>query len=150
MKTVKKKVKCSRYRPGVAQRVGRGIALHFLDHGTRRRWVVSSTPRPLFTPGKDAVPVVQETGWAPGPVWTGGKSLLHRDSIPDRPARSSVSIPTELPDPLMQTVITKIRNRNCACFISSQTCTVPWRHAAVFFFCSWTYRNSIGWFHNLG
>jgi len=27
----------SRYRPGVAQRVGRGIALLFLDRGTRRR-----------------------------------------------------------------------------------------------------------------
>ena len=26
-------------------------------------------------------------GWAPGPVWTGGKSRLHRDSIPDRPTR---------------------------------------------------------------
>ena len=31
-----KKVKCSRYRPGVAQRVGRGIALPFRDGGTRR------------------------------------------------------------------------------------------------------------------
>jgi hypothetical protein len=59
--------------------------------------VVSSTPRPHFTPGKDPVPIVQEFGWAPGPVWTGGKSRHHRDSIPDRPARSSVAIPTELP-----------------------------------------------------
>ena len=30
------KVKCSRYRPGVAQRVDRGIALRFHDRGTRR------------------------------------------------------------------------------------------------------------------
>ena len=30
----------------------------------------------------------------------GGKSLPHRDSIPDRPARSSVAIPTEIPGPL--------------------------------------------------
>jgi len=30
------KVKFSRYRPGVAQRVGRGIALLFRDRGTRR------------------------------------------------------------------------------------------------------------------
>ena len=30
------KVKCSRYRPCVAQRVGRGIALLFHDRGTRR------------------------------------------------------------------------------------------------------------------
>jgi hypothetical protein len=28
-------------------------------------------------------------GWVgPVPVWTGGKSRPHRDSIPDRPARS--------------------------------------------------------------
>jgi len=68
------KVKWSRYRPGVAQRMGRGIALLFHDRGTRRGWVVSSTPRPHFTPGKDPVHILQEAGWAPGPVWTGGKS----------------------------------------------------------------------------
>ena len=94
-----KKVKWSRYRPGVAHRVGRGIALLFHDHGTGRGWVVSSTPRPHFTPGKDAVPILQEAGWAPGPVWTGGKTLPHRDSIAYRPARSSVAILTELPGP---------------------------------------------------
>jgi len=82
------KVKWSPYRPGVAQRVGRGIALLFHDCDTRRKWVVSSTPRPQFTHGKDPVPILQEAGWAPGPVWTGGKSRLHRDSIPDRPAHS--------------------------------------------------------------
>ena len=72
----------------MAQRVGRDIALLFHDRGTRRGWVVSSTPRPHFTPGKNTVPILQEAGWAPGPVWTGGKSRRHRDSIPDRPARS--------------------------------------------------------------
>ena len=72
----------------MAQRVGTGIALLFHDRGTRSGWVVSSTPRPHFTPGKDTVPIVQEAGWAPGPVWTGGKSRPHRDSIPNRPARS--------------------------------------------------------------
>jgi hypothetical protein len=61
--------------------------------------VVSSTPRAHFTPGKDPVLILQEAGWAPGPVWTGGKSRPHRDSIPDRPSRSSVAIPTELPGP---------------------------------------------------
>ena len=85
---VKVKVQWSRYRPGVAQKVGRGIGLLFHDRGTRRGWVVSSTPRPHFTPGKDPVPILQQAGWAPGPVWTGGISRPHRDSIPDRPARS--------------------------------------------------------------
>ena len=41
-----------------------------------------------FTPGKDPVPILQEAGLAPGPVWMGGKSRPHRDSILDRPARS--------------------------------------------------------------
>jgi len=86
--TKKKKVKWSCYRSGVAQRVGRGIALLFHDRGTRSGWVVSSRLRPHFTPGKDPIPILQEAGWPPGPVWTGGKSRPHRDSIPDRPARS--------------------------------------------------------------
>ena len=50
--------------------------------------MVSSTPRPHFTPGKDTVAILQEAGWAPGPVWTGGKSRPHWYSIPDRLARS--------------------------------------------------------------
>jgi hypothetical protein len=40
----------------------------FMTNGTRRGRGVSVTPRPLFTPGKDPVPFVQEAGWAPGPV----------------------------------------------------------------------------------
>jgi hypothetical protein len=51
----------SRYSPCVAQRVGTGIALLFHDSVTRRSWAVSSTPRPHFTPGKDPVPILQET-----------------------------------------------------------------------------------------
>jgi len=61
----------------------------------------AARPGRSLSPGKDPVPILQEAGWAPGPVWASGKSRLHRDSIPDRPARSSVAIPTELPDPLL-------------------------------------------------
>jgi hypothetical protein len=32
-------------------------------------------PRPLFTPGKDPVSIVQETEWALGPVWSGAENL---------------------------------------------------------------------------
>jgi hypothetical protein len=32
-------------------------------------------PRPLFTPGKDPVPIVQEAGLAPEPVWRGVENL---------------------------------------------------------------------------
>ena len=90
-----KKVKCTlvqklRLCTGrTAHRGSRGIALLFYDHGTRRGWGVSVTPRPLFTPGKDPVPIVQEAGWDPGSVWTGAENHA-RTGIrsPDRPARS--------------------------------------------------------------
>ena len=66
-----------------AYRGSRGIAVLFHDHGTRRGGGISVTPRPLFTPGKDPVPIVQEAGWAPGTVWAGAENLApHRDSIP--------------------------------------------------------------------
>jgi hypothetical protein len=69
---------------------GRGIALHSLDLGT--------TPRPL-TPRKDPVPIVQEAGWAPVPVWTCEKNLAPTEiRSPDRPA-----IPTELSRPTKPT-----------------------------------------------
>ena len=77
----KVKLKWSRYRPGVDQRVGRGIALLFHDRGSRRGWVVSSTPRPHITPRKEPVPILHEVGWAPGAVWTGGKSRPHKDTM---------------------------------------------------------------------
>jgi hypothetical protein len=32
-------------------------------------------PQPLSTLGKDPVSIVQEAGWAPGPVWTGAENL---------------------------------------------------------------------------
>ena len=45
-------------------------------------------PAALF-PGKDSVPIVQEAGWAPGPVWTGAENLAPTGiRSPDRPARS--------------------------------------------------------------
>jgi hypothetical protein len=31
--------------------------------------------RAAFIPGKDPVPIVQEDGWAPGPVWTDVENL---------------------------------------------------------------------------
>ena len=72
-----------------ALRVSRGIAVPFYDHDAISGWGVSVTPRPLFTPRKDPVPIVQEAGWAPRPVWTGAKNLAPTGiRSPDRPARS--------------------------------------------------------------
>ena len=58
-------------------------------------WPTSRRGR--FTPGKDPVPIIQEAGWAPGPVWTGAENLApHRDSIPGPSSPQRVAIPTEL------------------------------------------------------
>jgi hypothetical protein len=72
-----------------AHRVKRGIALPFLDKGTRSVCGVSVTPRPLFTPGKEQVPIVQVVRLAPGPVWTSAEKLSPTGiRSPDRPTRS--------------------------------------------------------------
>ena len=76
------------YGPRRPLRTSRGIALLFL--GPRHQIGVGGQPHAptASTSGKYPVPVVQEAGWAPGPVWTGGEPRPHRDSNPDRPARS--------------------------------------------------------------
>ena len=92
---VKVQVKCTLVRAlrlctdRTAHKGSRGIALLFFDHGTRRCWGDRVTPRPIFTPRKDPVPIVQEAGWAPGPVLTGAENLAPTGMrTPDRPARS--------------------------------------------------------------
>jgi len=56
-------------------------------------------PAALYPRERPGTHSLQEAGWAPGLVWTGGKSHPQWDTIPDRPARSSVAILTELPGP---------------------------------------------------
>ena len=84
---VYKKVKWSRYRPGLAQRVG--IALLFHERGTRSGWVVSNTPRPHFTPGKDPVPIVHPR--------LGGPQ--------DQSGRSEILVPTGIRSRTVQPVV---------------------------------------------
>jgi len=53
-----------------------------------------------FIPGKDTVPIVQEAGWASGPVWTGLENFAatgNRSS--DRPARSESLYRPHYPGP---------------------------------------------------
>jgi len=45
-----------------AHRGSRGIPLLFLDHGTRRGWGVSVTPRPFFTPSQTRYPLYRRLG----------------------------------------------------------------------------------------
>jgi hypothetical protein len=72
-----------------AQRGSRGtvLSLLFFNLGTRWGWVVNATPRPLYPRERDPVPIVQDAGWAPGPVWKGAKNLVPIGiRSPDRPA----------------------------------------------------------------
>ena len=49
-----------------------------------------STPRPgCFSPGKDSVPILEQVGWAPGPVWRSAENLAPTGiRSPDHLARS--------------------------------------------------------------
>ena len=84
-----------------AHKGNRGIAILFLDHGTSRGKVSASTPA-AHTPGKDPVPILQEAGWSPGPVWTGAENLAPtKTRSPDRPARSQSLYRLSYPAPFI-------------------------------------------------
>jgi len=52
-------------------------------------WSASRPGR--FTSGKDPLPIVQETGWAPGPIWTDAENLAPTGiRSPDRQVRSKL------------------------------------------------------------
>ena len=59
-------------------------------------------PRPeRFTPGNDPVSIEWKARWAPRPVWMGAENLAPAGiRYSERPARSTVAIPTELSRPL--------------------------------------------------
>jgi len=93
--TVKVKVNCTLVQAlslctdRTAHRGSRGIALLFLDYGTRRGEGLASRPDRSLPPGKDPVPIVQEAVWVTGPVWTSAENLVPTGiRSPDRPARS--------------------------------------------------------------
>jgi hypothetical protein len=69
---IKVKIKFTPEQATKAQRRSRGSSTLFL--ASAGGW---ATPRPgRFTPREtDPVPIVQETGWAPRPVWTGAENL---------------------------------------------------------------------------
>ena len=56
--------------------------------------VGGSAPSPgRFTPGKDPVPILQESGWVPGPVWTGAENLDPRTVQPVASRYTDCAIP---------------------------------------------------------
>ena len=58
-----------------------------------------------LTPWKDPVPIVQEAGWAPGPVWTSAENLAPTGILSqDRPARSESLYRRSHPGPSEQDI----------------------------------------------
>ena len=43
----------------------------------KRAFALGSAPGPLYPRERNPVPIVQETGWAPGPAWKGAENLAH-------------------------------------------------------------------------
>jgi len=57
----------------------------------------AARPGRTIPPGKDPVPILQQAGWAPGPVWTA--EILVPTGIRSRTVQPVVATPTELPVP---------------------------------------------------
>ena len=56
-----------------------------------------------LVPEKDPVPIVQEAGWAPGPVCTCAENIAPTGiRYPDRPARSQSLYPVSYTGPTLQ------------------------------------------------
>jgi hypothetical protein len=85
-----------------AHRGSRGIAVFCFNLGSRWWWVVNAMPWQLYPlpPERDPVPIEQEVGWAPGPVWMGAVNLaLTAIRSPDSQARSELLCRLRYPSP---------------------------------------------------
>jgi hypothetical protein len=72
---VKVKVKFSLEQAMKAQR-GVEVKHYFLFNlGPRRGWVDNATLRTLSAGKETRLTILEEAGWAPGPVWTGEENL---------------------------------------------------------------------------
>jgi len=87
------KIKFSRYRSGVAQSVGRGIALLFHDRGTRRGEWSAARPGRTLPPGMTRYPFYRRLGGPQGP--SGRAENLVPTGIRSRTVQPVVSRYTE-------------------------------------------------------
>ena len=86
---VKVKVKFTLEQATKAQRGSRSIAVLLLQSRRYMGCVINATPRPLYPPGKDPVPIVQVFEWATRPVWTHAGNLASTGiRTPESPGRS--------------------------------------------------------------
>ena len=71
-------------------------------------WVVNTTPRQIYPRETDPVPIVQEAGWAPGPVWMNAENFAPTGiRSPDRPARSESLYRLSYPGPFPVLIVNK-------------------------------------------
>jgi hypothetical protein len=80
--------------------------------------VVNVMPRPLYRRQRDPVPILQDAGWTPGPVWTGvGISSQSGIRSLDRPTRSKSLCHLRYPGPRRCTHkhnnVARSRNHTC-------------------------------------
>ena len=82
-------------------------------------WSAARSGRTL-PPEKGPVPIVQEAGWAPGPVWTDRKSRPTGIRYPDRPARSQSLYRLSYPAHHLKRVVAVLYNHVyiVLCFVS--------------------------------
>jgi hypothetical protein len=107
-----------------ARRRTRGRDLLCFNFGTRRRQVVNATPRQIYTEKEIRLPIVQESGWAPGPVWTGAENHAPTGiRLPDRPTRSDSLYPLRYPGSVCA------RARVCVCVCA---CSPPQSYLIIF------------------
>ena len=63
-------------------------------------WVIDATPWPLYSRGIDPVPILQEAGWTPTPVWAGKENLATNwIRSQDRPTQSESLYQLSYPGP---------------------------------------------------
>ena len=77
----------SRYRPGVAQKVGRGITLLFLYRGTRRGEWSATRPGRNLPPAQTQYPLYRRLNGPQGRSWRAENLFLTWIPSPDRPGR---------------------------------------------------------------
>jgi hypothetical protein len=84
-----------------------------------------------FTPGKDPVTIVQEAGWAPGPVWIGAENLAPTGiRSPYFPARSESLYRLSYPGPQS---VDKLTDKSTCTFIRFLTCLIVFTFGTVLF-----------------
>jgi len=76
----------------------------------------AARPGRTLPPGKTRYPFYRRLGGPQGRSGRAEKSRPHRDVIPDRPARSSVAIPTEPPGPQYKVRVLLFPTINLLCF----------------------------------